>query len=59
VRDGRTKLTVRQLSASDRVEEVARLLGGEGWGEGDRGAQHSYAMDLLRTGQATRRAAIG
>ncbi|MFH1843341.1 MAG: AAA family ATPase, partial [bacterium] len=46
VRDGRTKLTVRQLSASDRVEEVARLLGGEGWGEGDRGAQHSYAMDL-------------
>jgi len=59
VRDGRTKLTVRQLTDSDRVEEVTRLLGGEGWGDGDQGAQRSYAMDLLQTGRATFRAATG
>lgn len=57
--NGRTVLQVRRLDAAARVEEVARLLGGEGWGEGDQDAQRSYALELLKTGQGARDAAVG
>jgi len=49
-RDGRTVLNLRPLAGEDRVAEVARLLGGEGFAGGDLAAQRAYALDLLATG---------
>lgn len=51
VRDGRTSLTVTQVSGEERVEEVARLLGGAEAGDAQR--QRAYARELLR-GPASR-----
>jgi DNA repair protein RecN (Recombination protein N) len=47
VRSGRTALEVRTLDGDQRVLEIARLLGGEGWADGDRDAQRTYALELL------------
>ena len=57
VSKGRTLLDVRSLSEEERVVEVARLLGGEGYGGDDREAQQAYARELLSVGQTARRAA--
>jgi DNA repair protein RecN (Recombination protein N) len=51
---GRTLLRVVPLTAQEKVDEVARLLGGEGWGEGDQVAQRSYAIELLHQGERER-----
>ena len=59
VQAGRTLATVRQLPESERITEIARLLGGEGWGRGDWDSQRSYAQDLLKTGKLTRSAESG
>jgi DNA repair protein RecN (Recombination protein N) len=47
---GRTSLKVRSVVGPARIEEVARLLGGEGYAGGDGAAQLSYAQELLATG---------
>ncbi len=57
VASGRTRVRVRDLAGRDRVAEVARLLGGEGYGGGDRQAQVSYAEELLAAGLGAGRAA--
>ncbi|MFO7652444.1 MAG: AAA family ATPase [Candidatus Krumholzibacteriia bacterium] len=49
---GRTALRLRVLAPEERVAEVARLLGGEGYADRDRDAQETYARQLLRTGGA-------
>jgi DNA repair protein RecN (Recombination protein N) len=54
---GRTLLDVRSLPEEERVAEVARLLGGEGYGGDDREAQRAYARELLSAGKAARAAA--
>lgn len=55
VEDGRTSVSLALLSASERVDEVARQLGGEGWREGDAAAQTAYARELLAAaGRLTR-----
>ncbi len=54
---GRTLLDVRSLPEQERVMEVARLLGGEGYGGDDREAQQAYARELLSAGKITRQAA--
>ena len=58
---GRTSLQVRSVAGQARIEEVARLLGGEGYAGGDGAAQLSYARELLATGGAviSRAAAAG
>ena len=53
---GRTSVSLVLLSNSERVAEVARQLGGEGWSEGDAAAQTAYARELL---VAAGRAAVG
>ncbi len=47
VREGRTALSLQRLEAGQRVEEVARQLGGEGWRQDDAAAQTAYARQLL------------
>ena len=47
VRDGRTALSLQRLDADQRVQEVARQLGGEGWRRDDAAAQTAYARELL------------
>jgi DNA repair protein RecN (Recombination protein N) len=47
VRGGRTSLQLARLDGDDRVAEVARQLGGEGWRQGDAAAQTAYARQLL------------
>lgn len=48
VTDGRTSVTVTQLEGTARVQEVARLLGGDETGTADGGAsQVAYAQQLL------------
>ena len=49
VRGGRTVLTVRPLDPDGRLEEIARLLGGDGGG--DRQSQLAYAGQLLGPGR--------
>jgi DNA repair protein RecN (Recombination protein N) len=49
---GRTLLDVAPLDEDERVAEVARLLGGEGYGGDDRQAQRAYALELLEAGGA-------
>jgi DNA repair protein RecN (Recombination protein N) len=49
VHGGRTLMTVRGLAGEARVAEVARLLGGAGWGT-DARAQQAYAEELLAAG---------
>ncbi|PIE76159.1 hypothetical protein CSA17_03685 [bacterium DOLJORAL78_65_58] len=48
VTGGRTSVLVRRLDGEDRIEELARLLGGESGTGGDRAAQRAYARQLLR-----------
>jgi DNA repair protein RecN (Recombination protein N) len=50
VRGGRTSLRVQAVVGEDRVGEVARLLGGEGYARADHDSQQSYARQLLRAG---------
>ncbi len=50
---GRTSLQVRVLTPAERVGEIARLLGGEGYGGDDHQAQLAYAQELLAAGGAT------
>lgn len=47
VSGGRTSVSVRKLDGEARIEEVARLLGGETGSGGDRDAQRAYARQLL------------
>jgi len=47
VRHGRTVLELDELGFDDRVEELARQLGGEGWRQADAAAQTDYARQLL------------
>ncbi len=47
VTGGRTALSLRELAGQDRVDEIARQLGGEGWRRGDAAAQLAYARELL------------
>ena len=47
VTEGRTSVSLARLTAPERVEEVARQLGGAGWCEGDAAAQTTYAKELL------------
>ncbi|MDY0110593.1 MAG: hypothetical protein RBT60_11740 [Candidatus Krumholzibacteria bacterium] len=47
VLDGRTTVSLAPVTGNDRVQEVARQLGGEGWQRGDAAAQIHYARDLL------------
>jgi DNA repair protein RecN (Recombination protein N) len=49
VNDGRTRVVLHHLGPEERVQEVARQLGGEGWREGDSAAQLTYARQLLHT----------
>lgn len=44
---GRTHLELCELNAVDRIDEVARQLGGEGWRRDDTAAQATYARELL------------
>lgn len=55
VRDGRTTLTVNELSGQARLAEIARQLGGEGWRREDAQAQLAYANNLLAAAAAGRR----
>ncbi len=47
VDDGRTTVDLQPLDGDERVEEVARQLGGEGWRRDDTAAQAAYARELL------------
>ncbi len=58
VADGRTALPVEPVTGEKRIQEIARLLGGEESGiEGGRENQVAYARQLLGTGR--RRANAG
>ena len=46
---GRTTVRLLRLEGEDRVQELARQLGGEGWRQGDDAAQLDYARQLLAT----------
>ncbi len=46
VRDGRTTLMVQAVTGEERIDELARLLGGTDAGDTDR--QRDYARELLR-----------
>jgi DNA repair protein RecN (Recombination protein N) len=59
VQGGRTHLQIQALSGEERVAEIARLLGGEGFGQGDWDTQRSYAVELLKTAGLTCRFAQG
>jgi DNA repair protein RecN (Recombination protein N) len=50
-RSGRTLLRVSRLQGGERVDEVARLLGGESSMAGDWDSQFAYAVELLKTGK--------
>lgn len=50
VEDGRTTLRVHALHDEARIQEIARLLGGEGFGGEDTDAQLVYARELLAAG---------
>jgi DNA repair protein RecN (Recombination protein N) len=52
VEDGRTSLRVSELAADARIREIARLLGGEGFGGEDTELQLAYARELLAAGGA-------
>ncbi len=52
VEDGRTSLRVGELAADARIREIARLLGGEGFGGEDTELQLAYARELLAAGGA-------
>jgi DNA repair protein RecN (Recombination protein N) len=52
VEDGRTTLRVCELAGPGRILEIARLLGGEGYGGEDTEAQLAYARELLAAGGA-------
>jgi DNA repair protein RecN (Recombination protein N) len=52
VEAGRTTLRVSTLAADTRIREIARLLGGEGFGGEDTEAQLAYARELLAAGSA-------
>ncbi len=52
VEDGRTTLRVAELVGDARVREIARLLGGEGYGGEDTELQSAYARELLAAGGA-------
>jgi len=56
VHSGRTELTLTLLEGADRIDEIARLLGGEGWQSEDGTSQRAYAEELLRSGQLAKRA---
>jgi DNA repair protein RecN (Recombination protein N) len=47
VRGGRTVVDLTELQGDQRIDEVARQLGGEGWRRGDAAAQLAYARELL------------
>jgi DNA repair protein RecN (Recombination protein N) len=52
IEDGRTSLRVNELAGDGRTREIARLLGGEGYGGEDPEVQLAYARDLLAAGAA-------
>jgi len=52
VEDGRTTLRVCELAGDARIGEIARLLGGEGFGGEDTEVQLAYARELLTAGGA-------
>lgn len=58
VQGGRTELTLTLLEGTARIDEIARLLGGEGWQAEDGTSQRVYAEELLRSGQLARRAQL-
>ena len=53
VSQGRTTVSVEMLEGSPRVEELARLLGGEAGSGQNRQAQVAYARQLLAEGAAS------
>ncbi len=55
----RTVVRIAQVTTQERIAEIARLLGGEGYASGDSEAQLSYARQLLASGQAALSAAAG
>ena len=59
IRNQRTVLRASVLGNKDRVTEIARLLGGEGYAGGDRKSQLSYAAQLLASGTQQATAAAG
>jgi DNA repair protein RecN (Recombination protein N) len=52
----RTELQIATITAADRIDEIARLLGGEGWQGEDGTSQRAYAEELLRSGKLASRA---
>ncbi len=50
VETGRTTLRVSELADEARIREIARLLGGEGFGGEDTELQSAYARELLAAG---------
>jgi DNA repair protein RecN (Recombination protein N) len=52
IEDGRTSLRVSELAGDARTREIARLLGGEGYGGEDTDVQLAYARELLAAGAA-------
>lgn len=57
VEAGRTVVEVGALAADERVGEIARQLGGEGWRRDDAAAQTAYARELLAAAAAPGRVA--
>jgi DNA repair protein RecN (Recombination protein N) len=57
VEGGRTVVELGELAGDDRVGEIARQLGGEGWRHGDAAAQTAYARELLAAATAPGRMA--
>jgi DNA repair protein RecN (Recombination protein N) len=53
VAGGRTTLAVTRVEGEDRIAEVARQLGGEGWRRSDEAAQLAYARELLEAARRT------
>ena len=51
---GRTRTTVRRLDDSGRVEELARMLGGEAISDGLRGSAREMLTERAKGGQAPR-----
>jgi DNA repair protein RecN (Recombination protein N) len=54
VEGGRTHTTVRRLDAAGRVEELARMLGGEAVSDGLRESAREMLAERSKTGQPTR-----
>jgi DNA repair protein RecN (Recombination protein N) len=52
VEEGRTSLQLGELAPEPRIREIARLLGGEGFGGDDPAVQLAYARELLARGAA-------